>query len=373
MAIIKEAMIAAPTAQDWASLRLARSSDVPAIQNIYHEVYKGTYTYYEYTDAMYLRKDITSGHSGWYVVEDATRDHEIAGCVSATVDFANARAYSRGMMIRPAYQGRGGASRLFGDAFADFMRVHAGKVRLVWAETRATSVKPQSVCETIGLNPVGILPGKDVFFNQRESPVLMAIYASSAWATRDSKIALVPELVALHDHVASTFRAMKKDDVTVTPYTISDTTRCKPVVDVSNFDKKFGYTTHVFTCEKSGESIAISVNHQCLNAENLEVHCATASTARALLSFALAYLRDIGVEYVEGYCPANRPGLQAAFLAAGFTPFGYVPAWNKDARTGLYVDHVIFGWTAHPVDPAKTCLTAKAGKLLRVLESRNGG
>ena len=372
MAITKDT-ISAPSAQEWANLRLARANDVPAIQNIYSEVYQGTYTYHEYTDATYLKHDITSGHSGWYVVEDATRGQEIAGCVSAIVDVANARAYSRGMMMRPGWQGRGGASRLFGDAFADFMRVHTRKVRFVWAETRATSVKPQAVCETIGLNPVGILPGKDVFFNQRESPVFMAIYASSAWATRDSMIALVPELVPLHDHVASTFRTMKKDEVTVTPYTISDTTRCKPVVDVTDFDKKFGYTTHVFTCEKTGEAISINVNHQCMNAEGMEIHCATASTARALLAFALGHLQGIGVQYVEGYCPANRPGLQAAFIAAGFAPFGYVPAWNKDSRTGLYVDHVIFGWTAHHVDPAKTCLTAKAGKLLRVLESRNGG
>ena len=369
MAITKQATIAAPAAQDWANLRLARAADVPAIQNIYQEVYQGTYTYHEYTDASYLHRDITSGHSVWYVVEDATRGQEIAGCVSAKVDFANARAYSRGMMMRPGWQGRGGASRLFGDAFADFMRANAGKVRFVWAETRATSVKPQAVCEAIGLNPVGILPGKDVFFNERESPVLMVVYASSAWATRDTKIALVPELVALHNHVATMFKAMKKDDVSVAACTITDTTRCKPVVDITDFEKKYGYTTHVFTCEKTGESISINVNHQCMNAEGMEIHCTTASTARALLAFVLGHLQGIGVQYVEGYCPANRPGLQAAFLAAGFAPFGYVPAWNKDARSELHVDHVIFGWSTRKVDPAKTCFTAKSSRLLCIIES----
>jgi len=364
MALTKEPSIA-PPAQDWANLRQAHDTDVAAIQKIYHEVYQGTYTYHEYTDASYLHKDITSGHSGWYVVEDATRSNEIAGCVSAIVDVVNARAYSRGMMMRPSYQGRHGASRLFGDAFADFMRVHAGKVRLVWAETRATSVKPQAVCETIGLNPVGILPGKDVFFNARETPVLMAIYASSAWATRDNHVTIVPALVPLHDHVATMFRAMKKDDMEVVDATVVENTRCKPAVIVSDFEKRFGYTTHEFTCEKTGESISISVNHQCKNAEGMDIHCATASTARALLAFALGYLQSIGVEYVEGYCPANRPGLQAAFLGAGFAPFGYVPAWNKDARTGLFVDQVIFGWSAHRINPS---YTTKSRRLAQVLE-----
>ncbi|HME50788.1 MAG TPA: hypothetical protein VKM55_01095 [Candidatus Lokiarchaeia archaeon] len=73
------------------------------------------------------------------------------------------------------------------------------------------------------------------------------------------------------------------------------------------------------------------------------------------------------MEYVEGYCPANCPGLQTAFLAAGFVPFGYVPAWNKDAQTGKYVDHVIFDWSQHPLDPTGTSLTAKSTKLARVL------
>nr|MDO8115149.1 hypothetical protein [Candidatus Sigynarchaeota archaeon] len=96
MAITKTAAIAAPPALDWASLRHARPGDVAAIQNIYQEVYRGTYTYQEYTDAGYLHKDMTGGHSGWYVVEDATREKEIAGCVSATVDGVHGRAYSRG-------------------------------------------------------------------------------------------------------------------------------------------------------------------------------------------------------------------------------------------------------------------------------------
>ena len=268
--------------------------------------------------------------------------------------------------MRPDWQGKGGASRLFGGAFADFMRVHAGKVRLVWAETRATSVKPQTVCETIGLNPLGILPGKDVFFSQRETPVLMAIYASSAWSTRDATLRIMPALEPLYKHVAATFRKMQKDDVGIVESRIDSSSTCKPMVIVSDFEKRFGYTTHHFTCAKTGESIAINVNHQCMNADGMELHCTTPPTARALLAFALEYLQGMGIEYVEGYCPANRPGLQAAFFAAGFTPFGYVPAWNKDAR-GLFIDHVIFGWSEHGIDITKTCLTPKSDKLARVL------
>jgi hypothetical protein len=99
----------------------------------------------------------------------------------------------------------------------------------------------------------------------------------------------------------------------------------------------------------------------------MELHCSRPSTAQALFAFALGYLRGRGVRYVEGYCPANRPALQEAFLGAGFRPFGYVPAWNRDPRTGLHVDHVVFGWSAAAVDPEATRLTEKSSALKAAL------
>ncbi len=358
---------AAPAPRPWASLRLARPGDAAAIQNIYHEIYKGTYTYHEYTDQHYLAKDMASGHANWYVIQDAERKDEIAGCVSATVDVEHWRAYSRGMMVRPAWQGKGGASRMFGDAFQAFLAHYQGKIRFVWAETRADSPKPQAVCEAIGLQPCGILPGKDVFFNRRETPVLMAIFSSSAWKGRDSKVQLVPELVPLYEAIRAMNRPMRKDDMTVANDIIIGKARCQPVVDVSPFEKRYGYTTYIFTCEKTGESIAINVNRQCMNAEGMEVHCSKPSTAQTLLAFSLGYLRGKGVQYVEGYCPANRPALQEAFLGAGLRPFGYVPAWNKDSRTGLHVDHVVFGWSASQVDPTLTKFSEKSAVLKAAL------
>ncbi len=312
---------AAAAIRPWASLRLARPGDAAAIQNIYQEVYRGTYTYREYTDAAYLAKDMTSGHANWYVIQDASDHGEIAGCVSATVDIEHWRAYSRGMMMRPAWQGRGGASRLFGDAFQDLLKSFEGHIRFLWSETRADSPKPQAVCETIGLQPCGVLPGKDVFFGRRETPVLMAIYSSSTWKSRNTSVKLIPELVPLYEAIRAMNRPMRKDELQVVELTPPVKIRCKAVVDVAPFEKQFGYTTYIFTCEKSGESLSINVNRQCMNAEGMELHCSKASTARALLAFALGYLRGKGVLYMEGYCPATKPLLQEAFLSAGFQSF----------------------------------------------------
>ncbi|MEX2716353.1 MAG: GNAT family N-acetyltransferase, partial [Candidatus Sigynarchaeota archaeon] len=284
---VKDYRPAPAVPRPWASLRLARPADAAAIQHIYHEVYKGTYTYNEYTDATYLAKEMTSGHASWYVIQDETAGGEIAGCVSATVDTEHWRAYSRGMMLRPAWQGRGGASRLFGDAFQDLLKCFKGNIRFLWAETRADTPKPQAVCEAIGLQPCGVLPGKDVFFGRRETPVLMAIHSSSAWKGRDACVKLVPGLVPLYDAIKAMHRPMRKDVLHVAEPAPPAKTRCAAVVNVAPFEKRHGYVTYSFTCEKTGESLAINVNRQCMNAEGMELHCATPSTAHALLAFAL--------------------------------------------------------------------------------------
>jgi RimJ/RimL family protein N-acetyltransferase len=363
MAISNSPIQPAATPQPWASLRPAQPGDVAAIQNIYQEVYKGTYTYHEYTDQHYLAKDMASAHSNWYVIQDAEQHDEIAGCVSATVDVDHWRAYSRGMMMRPGWQGKGGSSKLFGEAFQAFLAHHQGNVRFLWAETRTDSPKPQAVCEAIGLQPCGILPGKDVFFDRRETPVLMAIFSSSAWRSRDARVKLVPELVPAYEAIRAMNRPMRKDELAVAENVTVGKARCKAVVDVQPFAKKHGYTTYIFTCEKSGESLSINVNAQCMNAEGMELHCSKPSTAQALLAFALGYLRGKGVVYVEGYCPANKPAVQEAFLGAGFQAFGYAPAWNKDPKTGLHVDHVVFGWSACKVNPDETKFTEKSAAL----------
>jgi len=118
-----------------------------------------------------------------------------------------------------------------------------------------------------------VLPGKDAFFGRRETPVLMAIYSSSAWRSRDTRIKLIPELVPLYEAIRGMHRPMRKDDLQVAGPAPPARIRCKAAVDVAPFVKQIGYTTYIFTCEKTGESLSINVNRQCANAEGMELHC----------------------------------------------------------------------------------------------------
>ncbi len=142
------------------------------------------------------------------------------------------------------------------------------------------------------MQPCGILPGKDVLFNRRETPVLMAIFSSSAWKSRDTRVRLVLELVLIYEAIRAIHRPMRKDDLAIAENVAIGRTRCKTVMDVAPFEKRFGYTTHIFTFKKTGESIAINVNRQCINAEGMETHCTKPATAQALLAFTLGLLNN---------------------------------------------------------------------------------
>ncbi|MHA1793365.1 MAG: GNAT family N-acetyltransferase [Promethearchaeota archaeon] len=349
-------------------VRLANEKDANQITRIYRDVYKGTYVYKEFTDPRFIMEEIEDENVRWYVIEETSKKRRVIGCVSAIVDPLNLRAYSRGMMIRPKWQGRRGASRSFGIAFNDFVRHHMGKIRLIWSETRSASVKPQRVCEAIGLTPLGLMPWKDIFFNQRESPILMGVYSSSAWKTRDTNITIVPELVPLKTLMNKLFRPMKKDKMKIVEDLHFDNPRnlFRLPVKVKQEKKKYGYCKYYFTCQNSRETVSITVNNNCLNAEHLEISCENPGVLNLLLLKVKDVLVSKGIKYMQGYCPADNPGFQKAFLKAGFKPFGYMPARSK-GKNGLHVDEILFGWTRWNLDLNMINLTQKATSLVNVL------
>ncbi|MHA1998539.1 MAG: GNAT family N-acetyltransferase [Promethearchaeota archaeon] len=347
-------------------LRPATGVDAPHLVNIYREVYKGTYSYKEYVDVKYLKKEISHNLRPWYIIQDRLAGGEVVGCISGAIDARHGRTYVRGMMLRPSWQGLGGTSILMGEVFQDFLAKKNCSIKILWSENRATNVKPQLVAENVGFQPLGILPFKDVFYNKREGPVLMAIYSTKAWENRINKISLIPEVLAIKKAVGRNFPAMKHDEVTVAEDRIIKKPSSSAVVDISIFDKKFGYTTYVFTCLKTGESIEIIVNNQCLNAEGLSIHCTSPVTLKALLAMMMGYLDQKGIHYIEGHCRVTNTGFQKAFIGAGFKPFGYLPAWEETAG-GTRVDKIIFGWTRTDPQKAQIALTRKSKKLFSAL------
>lgn len=363
MAIVSSSSIPAPVpvpSHRWATIRHAVPADAPGIGDVYRDVYRGTYAYTEFTDPAFVSKEIERDLAQWYVIEDATTagaGTTIAGCISGHKNPAARRVYIRGMMIRPGWQGRGGTSALFGDVFHDFIGLVGGKVDVFHAETRTGDPRAQAVCEAVGLNPLAVLPGKDVFFGARETPVVMAACATSAWRARAGGQALIPAAVPVRDAVAALHRPMCRDIVRVVDAGPVLPASPRAVVDIARFPRPHGYEKLVFTCMATGEPVTLDYHQACASAEHVAPWCSSPATAAMLLSFARRYLEAKGARYAEGTCPASKPAFQQAFVDAGFAPLGYLPAWGK-ARDGSRHDAVLFGWTLGTT--AGACLSPKA-------------
>ncbi|MBD3188076.1 GNAT family N-acetyltransferase [Candidatus Bathyarchaeota archaeon] len=347
------------------SLRPANPEDAREITNIYEDVYKGTYSYKEYQDKDYISNDISQGNSSWYVIEDQMASNEIVGVISGAIDDINWRVYVRGMMIRPDWQGLGGTTRLFGEVFKDFMKRYKGKVNILWSETRTASLKPQMVGERVGFVPLGILPHKDVFFNERESPVITGIFSSEAWKERETTMNIIPGIVPIHDIIAKMLRPMRKDHLIesqVHPITFS----IKSKVGVQISPLNHGYRRYTFSLSSSDDSIQLDANLQCMNAEHLVCMCKDPGKLLLLLRSALKRLSWEGFQYVEGSSGTENPMVQQAFMQAGFTPTGYLPAWDL-TRDGRRVDRIVWGWTSHDRVKLQSCFTRKSKRLFEIL------
>jgi RimJ/RimL family protein N-acetyltransferase len=360
---------ATPISQEWAVLRVATVQDAPAIVQVYHDIYQGTYSYHEYLNPEFIKADITGGNGRWYVIEDVMKGNEICGCISATLDPESGRAYSRGMMVRPDWQGKGGVSRLFGDAAQDFFNYNKENIRMIFCETRTETLKPQSICETIGFKPVGILPFKDVFYWTRETPVLMAVYSNRTWESRLRHVKIVPEIAPIKEYIGKYFPSMKRDIVDIADVDPVPALPSEPV-NISIKAQAYGYTTFVATTRDGDASISINFNAQCLNAEHMHFACDTGRECYFLLDALKLALLAGGTRYIEGYCPADDPALQRTFLDVGFRILGYVPAWAKNA-SGDFVDYVVFGIALDPLNPRSINLTEKAAGLTSVLFGGN--
>mgnify|MGYP006291961245 CR=1 FL=1 len=388
MAIITNNAFSHPEKDDsFGSIRDALPTDAAQVSEIYRQVYNNTYSYTEYTDSDYLMKDIRNKWTGWYVMVPRGEYDQIAGCVSTEVDPIHHRAYGRGLMMHPKYQGLGVGSRLGQYGFERLTATYGDKIRFFYSENRAVgNSKSLKVVENIGFKPLGILPYKDVFFNKRESPVLMALHSSHAWKNRKASIRIIPRLIPLKAYIDKVYkRKTKGDDVRVEKVNLTRARTFQKII-ITKTNKPFGYVLHTFTCSKTGESLDITVNLQNLNAENMHIHCSSPITAKMLMEFMMNYFKAHGVskkashrifnkkkyhmglpiQYIEGYCPSDKPEIQQAFIDAGLRPLGWIPTWERHP-SGTSIDHVIFGWSRQQFDPTSIAHTRATKRLANTL------
>lgn len=175
-------------------VRPAHEADVPAIRDLYVEVYGKEYPHQEVFDEHWLKKSIFSDDALILVAEDA-ESGRLAGTASVLLDFgahSDLIAEFGRLAVHPDFRRQGIGKLLMAkrlEAIGD--RLHVGLVV-------ARSVHPyaQQISLAHHFYPVGFLPFRHQF-KHRESFALLARHFGDAIALRKNNPRIIPEVYPL--------------------------------------------------------------------------------------------------------------------------------------------------------------------------------
>ncbi len=314
--------------KDYADLDYIREDQIEDVIRLYQEVYnvdprhiltQRNYPYPEVFDPEWVRRTAFHPDTIWKLVTDV-RTGQVIGSGTVQLDRANQRAYVRGIMIHPQYQGFKLGGYILVNAFKELIRDYRDMIKIFWTENRTAHVKSQKMAEASGMYPVALLPLKDYFLSQRETDILYVLYSMNIFRQRRAELRLIPEILPTFEVIRKQFRL--------------DSVEPEPSIDISNSN---GYqVTYHSVCDKyyykyytfkiNGTYLKFMVNPRTQAAEKMHFPQEIApSILKRLLRYAL---RVVSPFYIECYISAYEPAIQQVFIDLGFQATGYIPAWE---------------------------------------------
>ncbi len=350
--------------QDYHERSLAMAED---IADLYTRTYKVTgnvltqrsYPYPESFDPEWIHDVATSGEAIWKVVFDSLTN-KVIGSGTILLTRPDHRAYIRGVMIHPNYQGCGLGGFIMVNAFKEIINDYRDQVKIFSVEGRTAHNKSQKMAEASGMRPAALFPNKDFFLEKRESDVLFVLYAMNTLKTRRKDVELVPAAMPIFDVIGHSFRL---EPATTTSASKIMTNGYQVKGKIINDKYLYCYATY----EAAGKQLKFMLNPRTQVAEKMwfspDIDPVTLKT---LLRFAMLSLRP-NLYYMECNVSAYEPPLQQAFIDLGFIPTGYLLGW--EARDGKREDVVIMTWAREYPQLANLKLTRRASKIARLFLS----
>ncbi len=173
-------------------IREAREEDVPAIRDLFEEVYGADYPYQHFLDTQWLKRSVFADD---IVLLVAVRDGALVGTASFVFDLGAHSdligEFGR-LVVHPSARGQGVGSQLM-DARIRWIR---NRVHLGLAQNRTVHPFSQRVSRANGLTPLGFLPMK-YQFKTRESAVVWGLHFGPALALRRNHPRIIPEVADL--------------------------------------------------------------------------------------------------------------------------------------------------------------------------------
>lgn len=335
-------------------IREAREDDVPAIRNVFLEVYGTEYRYQGFYDDWWLKRSVFVDDILMLVAEDESG--EVLGTASVIFDIGSysdlAAEFGR-LAVRPSARGRGvGGLLMQGRITAAEGRLHVGVV-----ENRCAHTYSQKISLAQGFAPVGFLPMK-YMFQERESLALFARHFGGSLELRKNHPHVVPEVGPLA-HLALESMGMPDDlvlDDEAAPYhtdrelaldglegdgvpslvriqrgRVSRRELFGPVQLHHGFFKLSARrATYLIARHGHGGPVAGAIGYIHDEYEQtvsiIELISQTDEAIRFLLEALVArYSVDLGVAYIEATVNAHAPRMQRTLIELGFIATAFVP------------------------------------------------
>ena len=207
-----------------------------------------------------------------------------------------------------------------------------------------------------GLCPVGLLPNKDIFFNQPESEILFITYHQNI--LNQFRSLQKPQLIT--PAIFCYFYAFQKYDLGLP--TIMNHKDLEAKLDQSIIESKRKHIIRRIERDKLGnERIRLSImgtnNYfQFLHYKNIRIgekvdyNVLTLEDLYVLLEEIKFIITELKLRYIEVFLTAYDSTRQTLFYNAGFKPTGYIPAFKYNKEYNFYEDQVLFVYHENPLN-----------------------
>jgi GNAT superfamily N-acetyltransferase len=337
------------------TIREARESDVPAIREVYLDVYGTEYPYQQFYDEQWLRRSVLSEDNLMLVAEDDT-SRRILGTASVIFDdgaYSDLVGEFGRLAVRPDAREQGVAKQLMEARIRSTEeRVHLGLI-----EARMVHPFAQKVALAYGFAPVGFQPLKHYFFHRRENLGLMVRYFGDALALRRNHPRIIPEAGPLAqlamENVGLAYDAIIDEDSAAYPHAeslkIKELTsegfpsllriergrvRSREIfghmrLECGFFKLRVGRASYLLACEDhhTAGAVGFTLDHIEHTVRVFELIALTDEAIRYLLSELERRCREEwAVEYIQIDVSAHSPRMQRTLAELDFVPVGYIPA-----------------------------------------------
>jgi len=336
------------------SLKYATEEDAEEITKVFKEVYENTYPYKRMENVSDIQKMIRSPNYYWIIFK--IKSDIVVGCQGFRLDFENKIGNIFGYAFRKSFQQKVEISTASIASVVAPMHQFKNQIFLWFAEVRCSFSSVQYIAKLTGLCPVGLLPDKDIFFDQPESEILFITYNQKI--LNELRSTQKPQLIT--PAIFCFFYAFQKYDLGLPA--IKNHNNLEAELDSNTIENNRKHILRRIERDKFGnEQITISIMgtnnfFQFLHYKNIrivekvEYNVLTLEDLYVLLEEIKSIITEFKLRYMEVFLSAYDSTHQTIFHNAGFKPMGYIPAFKYNKDDNLYEDQLLFVYHENPLN-----------------------